>query len=138
MGYSNFPPEKLTASNAGHEYPVIKRAGGAFDILRDKHGFVIGGLAKSTYKNYELTLSPGDKIFLYTDGVPEATDAENNLFGQQRMLDALNGAADEAPEQILNNVRREVDAFVKDAEQFDDLTMLCIEYKGQGEEKNDH
>ena len=136
LGILELSTGKLTAANAGHEYPVIKRAGGSFEILRDKHGFVVGGLAESTYKDYELTLAPGDKIFVYTDGVPEATDANEGLFGQERMLAALNGVADETPEEILKAVRREVDSFVKDAEQFDDLTMLCIEYKGQGEERS--
>ncbi|MBR3416574.1 MAG: SpoIIE family protein phosphatase [Clostridia bacterium] len=136
LGILELSTGKLTAANAGHEYPVIKRAGGSFEILRDKHGFVVGGLAESTYKDYELTLAPGDKIFVYTDGVPEATDANEGLFGQERMLAALNGVADGTPEEILKTVRREVDSFVKDAEQFDDLTMLCIEYKGQGEERS--
>ncbi len=136
LGILDLSTGKLTAANAGHEYPAIKRADGSFETLRDKHGFVVGGLAESTYKDYELTLAPGDKIFVYTDGVPEATDAENNLFGQERMLAALNDSADGTPETILKNVSREVDSFVKNAEQFDDLTMLCIEYKGQGEEKS--
>ena len=88
------------------------------------------------YKEYELQLLPGDKLFLYTDGVPEATDAENRMFGTERMLAALNEAPEAAPETILKNVRSAVDGFVKDAEQFDDMTMLCIEYRGtKGETK---
>ena len=83
------------------------------------------------YREYEIALAPGDKLFLYTDGVPEATDAENQMFGTERMLAALNEAPAAAPEQILKNVRRAVDEFVKEAEQFDDLTMLCLEYRGQ-------
>ena len=79
------------------------------------------------YKEYELQLDPGAKLFLYTDGVPEATDGEGNMFGMERMLAALNAAPDAAPEQILKQVQTAVDAFVKDAEQFDDLTMLCME-----------
>ena len=75
-------------------------------------------------------MEPGSKLFVYTDGVPEATSAEKELFGTQRMLDALNAAPDVAPQQALKNVRRAVDGFVRDAEQFDDLTMLCMEYKG--------
>ena len=86
------------------------------------------------YRQYELQLEPGSKLFLYTDGVPEANDADNRLFGTERMLSALNGDPDAAPEQILKNVRGAVDAFVKDAEQFDDLTMLCMEYHGKEEE----
>jgi sigma-B regulation protein RsbU (phosphoserine phosphatase) len=74
-------------------------------------------------------LKPGSKIFLYTDGVPEATNNEEELFGTDRMLDALNTVPDASPKDILQNVRTAVDCFVKDAEQFDDLTMVCVEYK---------
>ncbi len=82
------------------------------------------------YKEYSLILEPGSKIFLYTDGVPEATSSESQMFGAERLLKVLNGNSDAPPENILNNVRDAVDEFVKDAEQFDDLTMLCAEYKG--------
>ncbi len=77
-----------------------------------------------------MKLEPGSKIFLYTDGIPEATDPENELFGMERLVNALNGDPDADPEQILKNVRKAVDDHVKDAEQFDDLTMLCFEYNG--------
>ena len=83
------------------------------------------------YRNYEIQLQPGDKLFVYTDGVPEATDAAEQLFGTERMLEALNTDPDAAPEQILGNVRAAVDHFVKEAEQFDDLTMMCLEYRGR-------
>ena len=125
---------KLTAANAGHEYPVLKRADGSFELFKDKHGFVIGGMAGIRYKEYELQMNPGDKLFLYTDGVPEATDANKELFGTGRMIAALNSEKNGTPEQVLQGVRRAVDAFVKDAEQFDDLTMLCLEYNGKPEE----
>ena len=82
------------------------------------------------YKEYELTLNPGDKLFVYTDGVPEATSEEQELFGTDRMIEALNQDPDASPEQTLENVRAAIDHFVKDAEQFDDLTMLCFEFKG--------
>ena len=122
---------KLTAANAGHEFPALKRADGDFELLKDKHGFVIGGMEGVRYKEYELQLNPGDKLFLYTDGVPEATDANRELFGTERMIEALNRRKDNSPEQVLHDVRRAVDDFVKDAEQFDDLTMLCLEYRGK-------
>ena len=99
--------------------------------MKDKHGFVIGGMEGMRYKEYELQLTPGSRLFLYTDGVPEATDAQNELFGTDRMLAALNIAPDAEPKTILKNVREAVDGFVKEAEQFDDLTMLCVEYKGK-------
>ena len=135
VGILEISTGKLTAANAGHEYPVLKRADGDFELFKDKHGFVIGGMEGIRYKEYELQLNPGDKLFLYTDGVPEATDANKDLFGTERMIEALNRGKDSSPEQVLQCVRQAVDGFVKDAEQFDDLTMLCLEYKGTPEEK---
>ena len=120
---------KLTAANAGHEYPAVRKPGGRFELLKDKHGFVIGGMAGVKYREYELTLEPGSDLFVYTDGVAEATDPENNLFGTQRMLDALNEKPDGSPEELLGAVQRSVDAFAGGAEQFDDLTMLCLNIK---------
>lgn len=121
---------KIVAANAGHEYPTIMMPNGEFELLKDKHGFVIGGMEGIKYKEYEIQLAPGSKLFLYTDGVPEATDANNELFGTDRMLEALNSDINATPEHILENVRSAVDGFVKEAQQFDDLTMLCLEYKG--------
>ena len=120
----------LTTANAGHEYPVLKRNGGRFEVYRDRHGFVVGGIPNTKYKEYEIQLNPGDKLFVYTDGVPEATNAGNALFGTDRMIDALNTEPDASPMQLLQNVRHAIDDFVQDAEQFDDLTMMCLEYKG--------
>ena len=130
LGILEISTGKLTAANAGHEYPVIKEPDGDFALLKDKHGLVIGGMSGARYREYEVRLTPGAKIFVYTDGVPEASNAKNELFGSERMVAALNDAKDEAPEAILRSVRRAVDDFVQEAEQFDDLTMLCLEYKG--------
>ena len=131
LGILEISTGKLTAANAGHEYPVWQRPDGSFELFKDKHGFVIGGMDGMRYKEYELQMEPGSKLFLYTDGVPEATDAGQELFGTERMLAALNQDTSASPEGILKQVRRAVDDFVKDAEQFDDLTMLCMEYKGK-------
>ncbi len=129
----------LTAANAGHEYPILKSPGGPFEIVKDKHGFVLGGMKRMKYKEYELRLEPGSKLFVYTDGVAEAMNAEHELFGIERTVDALNAAADEPPEGILHAVDKAVADFVGEAEQFDDLTMLCIEYRGrQDTEERDH
>ena len=122
---------KVTAANAGHEYPVLMPAGGEFKLVKDKHGFVIGGMEGVRYKEYELTLTPGSRLFVYTDGVPEATNAQSEMFGTDRMLEALNREPAARPEKILQNVKAAVDSFVLDAEQFDDMTMLCVEYKGK-------
>lgn len=102
--------------------------------MKDKHGFVIGGMNGMRYKEYEIQLEPGSKLFVYTDGVPEATNGEKELFGTDRMLKALNDTPDADPQQTLHNVRAAVDGFVCDAEQFDDLTMVCVEYKGNKKE----
>ena len=130
LGILELSTGKLTAANAGHEFPALKQPGGVFELYKDKHGFVIGGMESVCYKEYEIHLQPGSKLFVYTDGVAEATSAEKELFGTGRMIEALNADPDAAPQQILRNVRTSVDRFVKEAEQFDDLTMLCVEYKG--------
>ena len=133
LGVLEISSGKLTAANAGHEYPVLKRPGEKFELIKDKHGPAVGAMEGIKYREYELQLEPGSKLFVYTDGVPEATDADNAFFGTERMVNALNGKSDAAfPKQLLRCVRRAVDNFVKEAEQFDDLTMLCIEYRGTG------
>lgn len=131
LGILEISTGKLTAANAGHEFPAIERANGRFEHLEDEHGFVIGSIPGMKYNEYEIVLSPGDKLFLYTDGVTEATNTEEELFGEENMLEALNTEPDASPEKILENVRSAVNRFVKDAEQFDDLTMMCLEYKGR-------
>ena len=129
LGILEISTGKVTAANAGHEYPVMMR-GGKFEIVKDKHGLVIGGLDGIKYREYEMQLEPGDKLFLYTDGVVEATRNNSELFGTERMLKALNKMASGRPYEILRSVRSAVDDFVGDDEQFDDLTMLCLEYRG--------
>lgn len=130
LGVLELSSGKLVAANAGHEYPVVKTPGGKFSLFRDKHGLVVGGMDGVVYKDYEIILSPGAKLFVYTDGIPEATDSGGRFFGIDRMLDALNGSREGRPEEILRDVHRAVDTFVGNAEQFDDMTMLCLEYKG--------
>ena len=132
LGILDIPTGKLTCANAGHEYPAIKSANGSFELLKDKHGFVIGGMEGIKYTNYEIMLEPGAKVFVYTDGVPEATDNDNQLFGTDRMLEALRYSEDKSIEDVLNTVSEHVSDFIGDALQFDDLTMLCLEYKGTG------
>ncbi len=130
LGILEISTGKLTCANAGHEYPALKRAQGGFELYKDHHGLVIGGMAGVKYREYELQLEPGDKLFVYTDGVPEATDAGNQLFGTDRMIAALNAAPEASPRETLQQVRKAVDQFVGGAEQFDDLTMLCLKYNG--------
>ncbi len=129
LGILEISTGRLTAANAGHEYPILKTGDGPYEIVRDKHGFVLGGMAGMKYKEYEIQMFPGSHLFLYTDGVPEASNAEEEMFGMERTLAALNRISAGSPMQVLEAVKTDVDAFVQGAEQFDDLTMLCLEYK---------
>ena len=133
LGILDMITGKVVAANAGHERPAVMHAGGDFELIDDPHGLAIGGIEGMKYKEYEFTLNAGDKLFLYTDGVPEATNAEEKLFGKERMLEALNAVKNETPQGVLKGVRRSVDGFVQQAEQFDDLTMLCVVYRGHEE-----
>ena len=126
FGVLDIETGKVTAANAGHEYPIIKKANGEFELFKDKHGFVIGGMSGMRYKEYEFTLEKGGTLFLYTDGVAEATNSENQLFGTERMLAALNAETEADPKKLLENMKKSVDEFVGDAPQFDDLTMLGV------------
>ena len=128
LGILEISTGKLTAANAGHEFPIIKHANGDFELFKDKHGFVIGGMDGVKYKEYEVMLEPGSKLFLYTDGVPEATDKDGGMFTVERLVKSLNSIKDGGTVDTLKKVRADVDGFVKGAEQFDDITMLCLEY----------
>jgi sigma-B regulation protein RsbU (phosphoserine phosphatase) len=130
LGIMEISTGKMVCANAGHEYPAVRRADGAYELLRDKHGFVLAGMEGARYRGYELTLNPGDCIFVYTDGVPEATNASNELFGTNRMLAALNRGRGKGCQELLGTVRREIQDFVGGAPQFDDITMLSLEYRG--------
>jgi len=125
----------LTCSNAGHEYPAIRRQDGVFRIFKDRHDLMVAARPKIKYKDYELQMEPGDAIFVYTDGVPEANNASGEMYGMKRLENALNRTAGLSPEGILRAVHADVDAFVDGANQFDDLTMLCLEYRGKQSEK---
>ena len=137
LGILEISTGKLTSASAGHEYPMIN-IDGKYEILKDKHGLAVGAMPMAKYKNTEITLKKGDSIFVYTDGVAEATDANQELFGTDRTLDALNGVSDGASQkEVLTSVRAAVDDFVKEAPQFDDLTMLGLKYFGPGNVKTD-
>ena len=127
LGVLEISTGKLICANAGHEYPVLKRADGDYELVKDKHGFVLAGMEDSRYKGYELQMYPGDRLFLYTDGVVEATDAHNELYGAGRMLAALNRNREADCETLLLRMKEDIDAFVGEAPQFDDITMLSLE-----------
>ena len=130
LGMLDLKTGKMTAANAGHEYPVLRQPGGPFELIKDPHGFVIGGLKGMRYKNYELQLQPGSRLFVYTDGIPEAGGDRSELYGTDRLLGALQPLQEKSPQEILEAVGSSVQAFVGDAPQFDDLTMLCLQYNG--------
>ena len=130
LGILEISTGKLTCANAGHEYPAIKKPNGSFELFKDKHGFVVGGMEGIRYREYELQLLPGTKIFVYSDGVPEANNQAEELYGTDRMIAALQSCEEEPPQRILETVRKNIDEFAGEAPQFDDLTMLCIHYKG--------
>ena len=129
LGLLEISSGRLTCANAGHEYPVLRRNGGDFELIKDKHGFVLAGMEGSRYREYEIVLEKGDQLYVYTDGVPEATDASEELYGAQRMLAALNQKAGSAPEETLKRVKQDIERFVGEAPQFDDITMLSIEIR---------
>lgn len=129
MGILEISTGEMKCANAGHEYPAIQRKDSEFEILKDTHGFVLAGMEGARYREYELRLEPGDRLFVYTDGVPEATDGSDILFGTERMIASLNRAAQGSCQELLEALHRDVDQFVGEAPQFDDLTMLCIERK---------
>ncbi|MEG1605568.1 MAG: SpoIIE family protein phosphatase [Clostridia bacterium] len=131
LGILEISTGKMVCANAGHEYPVLKRAGGDYELVKDRHGFVLAGMEASHYKEYELQMNPGDRLFLYTDGVAEATDAHDELYGTDRMLAALNLSKDANCEALLYRVQADIDAFVGEAPQFDDITMLSLELTPQ-------
>ena len=129
LGILEISTGKMKCANAGHEYPAIMRRGGDFQLFKDKHGLVLAGMEGARYREYELELNEGDRLFVYTDGVPEATNADTVLYGTDRMLHALNEAKDRSCCELLASLHRDVDAFVGAADQFDDITMLCIELR---------
>ena len=126
LGIMEISTGKITAANAGHEYPVVKGADGEFTLIKDKHGVVVGAMEDIRYRQYEMQLEPGGCLFLYTDGIPEATNAREEMFGTDRMLEALNLEPDANPERLLSNVLNSVNNFVGSAPQFDDMTMLAL------------
>lgn len=130
LGILEISTGRLVCANAGHEYPAIMTGDKGFEVFKDTHGIVIGAIDDCKYQDYEIQLKKGSKIFIYTDGVVEATDKNKELFGQKRMLKALNKAKNFKPKDLLVAVREDVDNFANGEEQSDDITMLCLEYYG--------
>jgi len=121
---------KGIAANAGHEHPVLKRLDGEYELVKYKHDAALAIVEGIPFSEHEFELHHGDIIYVYTDGVPEATNAKNELYETDRLLEALNRENEEDPKNILANVKADIDDFVKDAPQFDDITMLALCWHG--------
>jgi len=124
---------KGVAVNAGHEHPVLRRSGEKYELILYRHSLALAALDGVQFKQHEFQLFPGDSIFVYTDGVTEATSSEKELFGTERMLAALNKTPDAEPDEILANVMGDINRFMDGEDQFDDITMMCLKYNGQVE-----
>lgn len=129
MGILDPTTGNVQFANAGHNPPLLKRADGSFEYLKTRAGFVLAGMEGVRYRVGELTLNPGDRLFLYTDGVPEATNAENKLYGEDRLLAFMNQNASMEATKLLPALKANIDEFVGEAPQFDDITMLMFDYK---------
>ena len=130
MGELDIVTGKVEFANAGHNPPLVRHAGGGFEYMKSKPGFILAGMEGMKYRKNEFTLAPGDEIYLYTDGATEATDSENNLYGEERLLALMNSMSGLTGEEICHAVKADIDAFVGDAPQFDDITMLYLKYNG--------
>ena len=145
LGILTISTGRLVSACAGHEYPVFYRKNSGFVLEHDPHGLAMGVLEGSRYRNVTWQMSPGDLLFLYTDGVPEANNSKQELFGEERMMKALGksmvaarqGSASGEPDLqlLLRSLRAQIDDFAGETPQFDDLTMMCLEYKGEGQPK---
>lgn len=128
---------KGVAANAGHEHPVLKRCGGKYELVKYHHSPAVAAVNGISFTEHSFTINPGDCLFVYTDGVPEANNVDNELFGTGRMLEVLNRAPDAPPQMVLKNMADGIDVFAAGAEQFDDITMLCLRYNGCGKDGSD-
>ena len=131
MGILDLQTGNMKYANAGHNPPLLKRADGSFEYLRSRAGFVLAGIEGFNYRINELQLKAGDRLFLYTDGVPEATNAESELYGEDRLLNFMNQNTVAPATELLPALKADIDAFVGEAPQFDDITMLMFDYKPQ-------
>uniref|UniRef100_UPI004055E09E SpoIIE family protein phosphatase n=1 Tax=Agathobacter sp. TaxID=2021311 RepID=UPI004055E09E len=130
MGILEISSGKITAVNAGHEYPIVKHAGGNFEVLEDPHGFVMAIMPDMEHEAYEIRMQKGDSIFVCSDGALDAINKDEQQFGQKRLLDTLNSLPNGTTKEILHEVQAGIADFVGETEQFDDITLLCMTYHG--------
>ena len=130
LGVLNIPTGHLTYINAGHEYPIIYRNNEQFSLFKDQHGVPVACIKNIKTKLNEIDLSPGDVLYLYTDGITEATDKDLKMYGHERVIEVLNNDPKASVRQLDEAVRADIEKFVGEEEQFDDMTTLCIRYLG--------
>lgn len=126
MGVLEIATGHMVFVNAGHNPPLVRQPAGSFAYMKLRPGFVLAGMEGIRYRSGEMDLAPGSTLYLYTDGVTEATGAGNELYGEERLLAVLNAHGEAAPEELLPAVKADIDAFVGTAPQFDDITMLVL------------
>lgn len=131
MGIIDLRTGKLQLANAGHNPPLVLHGDGSWEYLKLKAGFVLAGMEGVPYRLHEITMGPGDRFYLYTDGVTEATDARPELYGEERLLHFMNAHTDTPPDELLTQLKEDIDLFVGEAPQFDDITMLIFDYHGE-------
>ena len=129
LGILTLSTGHVIATNAGHEYPAITDENGNFSLQMEKHGFVCGGMEGIRFKDREFDIPQGGKLFLYTDGVAESINRSQEFYGTDRMLDALNECKGLSPKATIEHMHESLNEYAGGADQFDDTTMLCIEYK---------
>lgn len=138
MGILNLETGIIEYANAGHNPPLVRKKNGNFEYLKTRPGFVLGGMEGIRYKKNEFQLEPGDEIFLYTDGVTEATDKYEALYSEERLQNFMNSIRNADCEILCRMIRSDIDRFVGTAPQFDDITMLSLQYKGGPEYEKNH
>ena len=121
-------------ANGGHNPPIVKRKNGDTFFLKEKVNFILGGMDSSKYNIQEIQLEPGDLIFLYTDGITEATNSQTELYGEKRLLNFISSHDYEHMDELCEGIKKDIDAFVKEAPQFDDISMIALKYKGSDEQ----
>ena len=126
MGILDLETGLISYANAGHNPPVVRHKDGSYEYLKGRANFVLAGMEGIRYKEQQLQLQQGDEIYLYTDGVTEAHNINKELFGEERLLASLNETSDMTVDEICKKVKYDVDVFQGEAEQFDDITMLCV------------
>lgn len=119
------------AANAGHEHPVLKRANGAYELVIYRHSVAVATMEGMRYRDHTFQLNPGDTLYVYTDGVPEATNGSEEMYGTDRLLTVMNQNQNAPLTELLKNIKQDIDAFVGDAPQFDDVTMLGMTFYGK-------